>query len=160
MILYLFSLVPGTPVQQLIFPRAKADPSTGYEPNRPRSPRGQNNPYRAASPAAPFTSSWDSCRQGSCLLLTYLLRRKDPSTSRSGGGNSCQATLRSQPVQSSMKRGNRLYVENWKRSNLRRRSLYKPGSICNTGNKKKQLPLLLECKLLRAILLKPQFIGC
>ena len=48
-----FSLVPGTPVQQLIFPRAKADPSTGYEPNRPRSPRGQNNPYRAAPQAAP-----------------------------------------------------------------------------------------------------------
>ena len=48
-----FSLVPGTPVQQLIFPRGKADPLTGYEPNRPRSPRGQNNPYRAAPQAAP-----------------------------------------------------------------------------------------------------------
>ena len=43
------SLVPGTPVHQLFPPRARADPLTGYEPNRPRSPRGQNNPYRAAS---------------------------------------------------------------------------------------------------------------
>ena len=49
-----FSLVSGTPVQQLIFPRGKADPLTGYEPNRPRSPRGQNNPYRAAPQAAPI----------------------------------------------------------------------------------------------------------
>ena len=49
-----FSLVPGTPVHQLIFPRAKPDPLTGYEPNRPRSPRGQNNPYRAAAQAAPL----------------------------------------------------------------------------------------------------------
>ena len=49
-----FSLVPGTPVQQLIFPRGKADPLTGYEPNRPKSPRGQNNPYRAAPQAAPI----------------------------------------------------------------------------------------------------------
>ena len=48
-----FSLVPGTPVQQLIFPRGKADPLTGDEPNRPRNPRGQNNPYRAAPQAAP-----------------------------------------------------------------------------------------------------------
>ena len=48
-----FSLVPGTPVQQLIFPRGKANPLTGYEPNRPRSPRGQNNPYGAAQQAAP-----------------------------------------------------------------------------------------------------------
>ena len=32
------SLVPGTPVGGLIFPRAKPDPLTGYEPNRPRSP--------------------------------------------------------------------------------------------------------------------------
>ena len=39
---------------------------------------------------------------------------------------------------------------------MRRRSLYKPGSTSNTGNKKKQLPLLLECRLPRAILLKPQ----
>ena len=49
-----FSLVPGTPVHQLIFPKAKADPLTGYEPNRPRSPRGQNNPDRAAQQAAPL----------------------------------------------------------------------------------------------------------
>ena len=48
------SLVPGTPVHDLIFPRARHDPLTGYEPNRPRNPRGQNNPYRAASPAAPL----------------------------------------------------------------------------------------------------------
>ena len=33
----------------------------------------------------------------------------------------------------SMRRGNRFYVENWRRSNLRRRSLYKPGSTCNIG---------------------------
>ena len=39
--------------QTIDFPKGKADPLTGYEPNRPRSPRGQNNPYRAASPAAP-----------------------------------------------------------------------------------------------------------
>ena len=48
------SLVPGTPVHQLFPPRVRQDPLTGYEPNRPRSPRGQNNPYRAASPAAPL----------------------------------------------------------------------------------------------------------
>ena len=48
------SLVPGTPVHLLFPPRARSDPLTGYEPNRPRSPRGQPNPYRAASPAAPL----------------------------------------------------------------------------------------------------------
>ena len=71
-----FSLVPGTPVRQLIFPRAKADSLTGYEPNRPRSPRGQNNPYRAASPAAPIRPPGiPGDRVPFCSSLIYLDER-------------------------------------------------------------------------------------
>ena len=51
-------LVLGTPVLQLFPPRVNQPPRndllTGYEPNRPRSPRGQHNPYGAASTAAPL----------------------------------------------------------------------------------------------------------
>ena len=51
------SVVPGTPVHNLFPPRvnlpSRNDPLTGYEPNRPRNPRGQH-PYGAASPAAPL----------------------------------------------------------------------------------------------------------
>ena len=87
------SLVPGTPVRELIFPRGRFDPLTGYEPNRPRSPRGQNNPYRAASPAAPVRPlGIPGDRVPFYSSLVFLK-------------GSISATLRSQPVSSLRREG-------------------------------------------------------
>ena len=143
------SLVPGTPVHVLFPPRARSDPLTGYEPNRPRSPRGQPNPYRAASPAAPLRPPGIPMdRVPFYSSLVFL----DERIHLQVGQEEETAARRLYEVNQYHLYEEResLLRRNWKRSNLRRRSLYKLGSTCNTGSRKRQLHLLLGCKLQKA----------